>query len=165
MTVFQIIIHTPIWVWPLYAGLLFLGFQSTHDRTLPLLRMLILPLVLALLAISSFIGNGMSALPAMLLGLVIGGTLGWRLERDGATRRLPNGALWLRGEWGPFAQIVLILVFRYASSIVSAINPVLNADPSWHSSTLFISTALSALFLGRTAARLRVYFAAAPATV
>jgi hypothetical protein len=158
-TVATIVIHTPIWVWPLYALLLFLGLQRTRDRTVPLWRELILPLVVTGFAISSFIGAGLGALPAMLFGLVIGGTAGWLLEREDATRRLPDGALWLRGEWWSFAQIALVLVFRYVTSVAAAMAPALNADLTWHLSTLFISAALSALFLGRTAARLRVYFA------
>jgi hypothetical protein len=158
-TVITIVIHTPIWVWPLYAVLLFLGFQRTRDRTVPLWRELILPIVVTLLAILTFIGAGLTALPAMLLGLVIGGVAGWQLERDGDTRRLPDGRLWLHGEWWSFAQIVLVLVFRYATSVAQAMDPALNANPTWHVSTLFISATLSALFLGRTTARLRVYFA------
>ena len=77
--------------------------------------------------------------------------------------RLPDGRLWLRGEWLSLAQIVLVLIFRYVINVVAAMDPVLNANPTWHFSSLLISAALSGLFLGRTAARLRVYFAAAPA--
>jgi hypothetical protein len=162
-TVTTVVIHTPIWVWPLYALLLFLTFQRTRDSSVPLWRVLILPLVVTLLVILSFVGGGMIALPAMLVGLVIGSTAGWQLERDGATRRLPHGRLWLRGEWWSLALIVVVLVFRYATNVVAALDPALNADLTWHLSTLFISATLSALFLGRTAARLRVYFATAPA--
>ncbi len=162
-TVVTIVVHTPIWVWPLYALLLFLGFQRARDSSVALWRVLILPLVVTALAILSVIGAGLAALPATLLGLVLGSTAGWQLERDGATRRLPDGRIWVRGEWWSFAAIVLVLIFRYATSVAQALDPALNADPTWHLGTLFISTALSGLFLGRTAARLRVYFAAAPA--
>lgn len=164
LTVTNVVIHTPIWVWFLYALLLFLGFQRTRDSNVALFRVLTLPFVVTLLAISSFIFAGLGALPFMLLGLLIGGTAGWQLERDGATRRLPDGRIWIRGEWWTFAQIVLVLIFRYTINVVPFIDPALDADPIWHYGTLFISAALSALFLGRTAARLRVYYAAAPAT-
>jgi hypothetical protein len=160
-TVATIIIHTPIWVWGLYALLLFLGVQRIRDSIVPMWRMLILPVVVTCLAIASFIGAGPSGLPAMLPGLVIGGLAGWQIERDGATRRLPDGTLWLRGEWWSLAQIALVLVFRYATSVVAAMYPVLNAEPTWHLGTLFVSAALSAAFLGRTTARLWVYRAAA----
>lgn len=156
-----IVIHTPIWVWALYALLLFLGFQRTRDSSVALWRMLTLPLIVTLLAIFSFIVAGLGALPTMLLGLLVGSAAGWQLERKGATRRLPDGKVWLRGDWWSFTLIVLVLAFRYVINVVAAVAPALNADPTWHFSSLLISAALSGLFLGRTAARLRVYLATA----
>lgn len=159
-TVIIIIAHTPLWVWPLYGLLLFLGFQRTRDSIVPLWRMLILPIVVTLLAILSFVLAGLSTLPAVLLGLVIGGPVGWLIERDGTTRRLPDGSLWLRGEWLTMVQILVVCVFRYATSVTAGLNPALNGNLTWRLSTVFIATTLSALFLGRTAARLRVYYSA-----
>ena len=110
-TIATVVIHTPIWVWVLYALLLFLGFQRTRDSTVSLLRVLILPLVVTGLAISSFIIAGPNALPGMLLGLAVGGTAGWLLEPQDATRRLADGRVWLRGEWWSLVQIVVVLAF------------------------------------------------------
>lgn len=163
-TIATIIVHTPVWVWFLYALLLCLGLQRTRDRLVPLWRELILPLVVTSLALASFISAGPGGLPAMLSGLMIGGAAGWRFEREDATRRQPDGSIWLRGEWASFGQILVVLVFRYVTSVVSAMAPALNADFTWHTGTLFIGTALSALFLGRAARRLRVYFSAKTAT-
>lgn len=154
--IITIVAHTPLWVWPLYALLLFLGFQRTRDSTLPLWRVLVLPAVVTLLAVISFVSSGLSTLPATLIGFAVGGTAGWLLERKGSTRRLPDGRLWLRGEWWSFSQLLLVLVFRYASAVASAMDPVLNANPIWHWTLSLVSATLSALFLGRTAARLRV---------
>lgn len=158
-TVITIIAHTPPWVWPLYVLLLYLGLQRTRDSTLPLWRMLMLPVVVTLLAILSFILAGWSALPAVLLGLALGDFSGWRLERPGATRRMPDGRIWLHGEWGSFTLLLVILVYRYAISVIAGFNPALHSNMTWLLGTVFMSTSLSALFLGRTAARLRVYFA------
>jgi hypothetical protein len=161
-TIAIIVIHTPIWVWPLYALLLFLGLRRTQDRTLPLWRELILPAVVLVLAVMSIAAAGPGGVPVALLGLLVGSACGWRLEAVGATRRLPDGSLWLRGEWWSFSQILVVLVFRYATSVVSAMVPALSADLVWHLGTVFVSALLSALFLGRTAARLRIYFGRAP---
>jgi hypothetical protein len=43
-TVAAIVSHTTIWLWALYALLLLPGFQRTHDSTVPLPRLLILPI-------------------------------------------------------------------------------------------------------------------------
>jgi len=160
-TIVIVVIHTPLWVWGLYAVLLSVGLQRTRDGTVPLLRMLILPLVVTVLAIFSFIAAGPSVLPAALPGLLIGGAVGWQLEPQGASRRLPDGKLWLRGEWWTFAQIVLVLTTRYATNVVAAMVPTLAADLGWRLGALFVSSALSAVFIGRTLVRLRIYSAAA----
>jgi hypothetical protein len=160
-TAILIIAHTPIWVWGLYALLLLLGLQRTRDSTIQVWRMLTLPCIVTFLAVLTFIGAGPSALPVMLIGVVAGSAAGWQLEPQGASRRLADGRLWLRGEWRSFTQIVLVEIFRYVTSVVAAMDPALNADPTWHFTTLFISAALSGVFLGRTAARLRLYVAAA----
>ena len=154
-TLAAIVAHTPGWVWVLYALLLLLGLQRTRDSTVPLWRLLILPVAVTLLALSRVIGADTAALAATLLGLVAGSVAGWPLERAGATRRLPDGRLWLRGEWLSFVQIVIVLAFRYATSVASAMNPALDAAPTWRLGTHLVSATLSGLFLGRTAARLR----------
>lgn len=164
MTLATIISHTPIWVWALYALLLFLGFQRTRDSSVPLYRLLTLPIIVMALAISSSIAAGFSGLPAVLIGLAIGSTFGWQLEHEGATSRLADGRVQLRGEWSSFSLLVFVLVFRYATIVASVMYPVLAVDAAWHFGTLGFSAALSGLFLGRTAARLRVYFMALTAT-
>lgn len=42
---FQIVANTPLWVWPLMAFVLWLGWQGLQRRTVPLWRPAILPLV------------------------------------------------------------------------------------------------------------------------
>ena len=163
--ILAIVTHTPIWVWAIFALVLFLGYQRTRDRTVALWRLLLLPAVMVVTAGSGIVGAGLAAAPAIVVGLVIGGVSGWLMERDGATRRLPDGRLWLRGEWASLVQILAIFVWRYTSAVLTATNPGLAADGNWHLMVAFITTALAALFLGRTAARLRVYFASTPATV
>jgi hypothetical protein len=158
----DILVHTPLWVWALYAFVIFMGFQRARDRVVSIWRILLLPVVMGLLALSGIVNAGLGSLPAILVGLVAGGVGGWLMEREGATRRLPDGRAFLRGEWWTFLQVLVILVFRYITSVVGAVNPMLNADPTWHTTTVLISAGLSALFLGRAAARLRVHFTATP---
>ncbi len=158
-TIVMVVSHTPLWVWVLYGLLLFLGLQRTRDRSVSLVRVLILPLVVTGLAVWSFVAAGLAVLPIMVVGVAAGSMAAWQLEPAGATRRLADGKLWLRGEWWSFGQIVVVLVFRYATNVIPILAPDFNANPAWHLGSLFISAALSGLFLGRTAARLTVYFA------
>lgn len=157
-----IVTHTPLYVWAIFAFIVFLGYQRTRDRVVHVWRLLLLPAVMIVTAMSGIIGGGLAILPAVLAGFAVGGTGGWLLERDGATRRLPGGRLWLRGEWWSLLQIILIFGFRYSLAVTTAINPAFVGNPTVHLVTAFISSLLSALVLGRTVARLRVFFTTAP---
>jgi hypothetical protein len=163
-SILDILTHTPLWAWAAFALVLVLGLQRTQDRTVALWRLLILPVVMVVTAATGIVGSGWAVLPAILVGIAIGGTAGWLLERDGATRRLANGKLWLRGEWWSFVQVLLIFVFRYTATVIGIVNPVLGSSLAYHLLTALISSLLSAIFLGRTAARLAVYFRSQPIT-
>jgi hypothetical protein len=163
-TILAVVAHTPLWVWALFALVFFLGYQRTRDRTVPLWRMLMLPVVMLVLSVSGWVSAGLSVLPAILVGFAIGGVIGWLMERDGATRRLPDGRALLRGEWWSLAQVFAIVTFKYVTTVVGIINPALGGDPVWHMGTAFVAAVLSAMLLGRVAARLRVYSASAPVT-
>jgi hypothetical protein len=89
---------------------------------------LLLPAVMILPAVGTWIGAGLALLPAIVVRLAMGGVAGWLTEREGATRRLADGRLWLRGERWSFAQIVLILGFHYSLAVAAAINPALGGD-------------------------------------
>lgn len=156
-TVITIVSHTPLWVWPLYALLLFLSGQGTRDRVVPLFRLMILPVAVTALTTMSSITAGPSGLPAIATGFILGSVLGWLIENEGNSRRLQDGRIWLRGEWWSFGQLLLVLVVRYATAIVSAMYPAINGDPTWHSGSLLIATALSGLFLGRTSRKLHIF--------
>lgn len=158
-TIVTIIAHTPLWVWGLYVALLLLGLQRTRDSSVPLWRMLILPIAVALLAISSVIGASPEGLAAATVGLLVGGALGWSLEPRDATRRLPGGRLWQRGEWLTLVQIALTLSVRYVTNVVAAMAPALGANLIWHVGSFLVTALLSGVFLGRVAAKLRIYLA------
>jgi hypothetical protein len=162
-TLLDILAHTPLWVWALYAFVLFMGWQRSRERIVSVWRLLVLPGLLLILTVSGWIGAGLESLPAILLGFVAGGTGGWLLVREGAARRLEGNKLWLRGDIWTFVQIVFILVFRYATTVAGILNPAFATDPVWHPLTLLISSALTGLFLGRLAGRLKVFFTTSPA--
>jgi hypothetical protein len=161
-TIVAILSHTPIWVWAIFALVAYMGYQRTRDRTVYLWRLLLFPVIMIVLAVSGMVNAGLAVLPAILVGIAIGGVSGWLLEREGATRRLPGGKVWLRGEWWSFVQVLVILGFRYTTAVIGAVNPALAGDLTFHLATAFVSSLLSAMILGRTLARLRVYFTSVP---
>ena len=49
----QVIVHTPVWVWVLLVVISAIGLRQMTDQTVPLRRLIIVPLVWAVLSISS----------------------------------------------------------------------------------------------------------------
>jgi len=47
---------TPMWVWALLTGLLWIGFTQTRDRQAGLLRVSLMPLVMTAFSLSSMVG-------------------------------------------------------------------------------------------------------------
>jgi hypothetical protein len=156
-SIVAVVSHTPYWVWLLYAGLMVLGLQRTRDNVLPFWRLLILPGAVVAMTVASAIGAGVGLLPVVLLGLLLGGTAGWCLEPVDSARRTPGGMIALRGEWWTLAQIVLVLLTRYAISVLSVTHPMLSVDTAWRVLTLLATTALSGALLGRIAVKIRAY--------
>jgi hypothetical protein len=124
---------------------------------LPFWRLLILPGAVVAMTVASAIGAGVGLLPVVLMGLFIGGAAGWWLEPVDSARRTPGGMVALRGEWWTLAQIVLVLLARYAISVLSVTHPMLSADAAWRVLTLLATTALSGVLLGRIAMKVRAY--------
>jgi hypothetical protein len=71
--------------------------------------------------------------------------------------RVSSSCRWSSCEWWSLAQIVV--VFRYATNVIPIVAPAFDANPVWDLGSLFISAALSGLFLGCLAAKLKVNFA------
>lgn len=132
-TVFQIVVHTPLWVWPLMLLVIWLGASGLRPRTLPLWRLAILPVVGLVISLA---GIGQSPRPALaliawLIALAIGLPLGLWLGRRRGVRRLTDGRLELAGGWFMLAFGLSIFAVRYALGIVFGMAPSLRADPVW----------------------------------
>ena len=69
-TALRILINTPLWVWPLFAYLIWQGAQALRIRTQPIWRMLIVPLVFFLMGLSRLVTARDSGLEPLLAWLV-----------------------------------------------------------------------------------------------
>ena len=78
----QIIVHTPLWVWPLMLFVLWLGWWGLQPRTLPPARLAILPLVgvgTSLAAVAQSMKPGL-ALAGWAVALIAALPLGGRVK-------------------------------------------------------------------------------------
>ena len=123
----DIISRTPLWVWPLLAALLVMGWMHSRDRVVAKARLLVQPLVFAGIGMANFVLNGPSAIAAtaLLLALSAGAMAGQALgRRDGATVDA-SGKVHVPGEWVSMGLILVIFASRFAGGAAQGIDPAL----------------------------------------
>ncbi|MBN9220076.1 MAG: hypothetical protein J0I79_19195 [Mesorhizobium sp.] len=154
----DILAHTPLWVWPLIAYGLFVGWNRTRDRVVSPWRLLVLPVLITGLAFHNLVVSGISAagLLGVACGAVAGAFAGAAMARRRPARLLEDGRLALQGDWLPLALIVAIIVFRYASGVALGVNPALAQTPTFDLPNAILSGFFAATMIARTIGTLPV---------
>ena len=164
---FEILRHTPLWVWVLLALLLVLGATQWRDRAVTRLRLVILPLVLLALGISTLM-PALRHMPAAVLIWLAGGALAFA----GAARwRVPARARWhagtqrlhVPGSAWPMVLILATFLLKYSIGVFQALQPALATSHGFLVGLAASSGLLSGLWLGRGFAMLRLTRAASAA--
>lgn len=155
----QILIHTPVWVFAVFALLLWLGGRQMRANEAPLARVLLLPLVmvaLALTGVTSVFGHAQApAALTMVLALWLLAALGSAalvrrlplaatVRYDAAARRfhLPGSAL-------PLLLMMGIFATKYAVGVSLALHPLLARQAGFALSITAVYGVFSGIFLGR----------------
>jgi hypothetical protein len=133
-SVYQIVVNTPLWVWPLMLFVLWLGWRGLQPRVMSPARLAILPLIslgtsLAGVAQSlqsslALAGWAAALLPALPVGWVIGTRRAVRLRPEGP-------GLDVAGGWFTLVFGVSIFAVRYTLGVLSGVMPGLYAEPLW----------------------------------
>ena len=154
----QILQHTPVWVFGLLIGLLFLGYSQTKTRLLSIKRLIILPvvmLVLSALGIASSFGLQIQSLATW--GLGIGVALGlnmWISSPRGATYSADDKQFRVPGSWLPMVMILVIFFTKYLVGVLLALHPQTVHTPVFAISACLLFGLSSGFFLARA---LKVY--------
>ena len=155
--VYQILTHTPPWVFALFAYLVWQGVQAMQPRTTPIWRALIVPVVFIVWGISRIgFGHQDSAWPlvawiAAALALLPLGVLTPRpFEVDHTT-----GQIIRPGSASALIRNLIVFVLQYAVGVITAI------DASDRALALIVGRAISGAtagyFMGSTIALLIAY--------
>jgi len=154
----QILTHTPIWVFPLFAYLVWLGIKARRPRTVTIWRSLIVPAVFIVWGLSRLVSRQQDVMWPLLswgtaaaLLLVVGLATAQPFELDHTT-----GEIKRPGSWVPLIRNVTVFALQYTVAVIAAVDP--------HDATTVaiigraISGGTTGYFLGRTVALLRQYF-------
>ncbi|MEK9970669.1 MAG: DUF6622 family protein [Ferrovibrio sp.] len=153
--------NTPLWVWALFALLVWLGSLGLKRRCMPLRRIAIVPAVFILWGLSGLAARPFDAgtiailwLGGLAAGLALGAITGPRplsVDRDNRTVELPGSA------W-PLARNLIIFLAHYVLTVTAAILTAQAAGLM--QADIAVSGASAGYFIGWSIALLRRYRAA-----
>jgi len=127
----EAIAHTPVFVWPLIAVVLFLGARNLWPRERPLSRMFILPAVLLVFAVFNLTASRADlTLPiaASVASFAIGIGVGWNLVPNNVMAMRERGAVLVPGSITPLLVVIAIVILRYAVGYIYGRWPELRGD-------------------------------------
>ena len=151
---YQIITHTPLWVWALLALLLWLGLKQAMPASMGLGRITITPTFMMGLSLYGTV-SAFGATPTVLLvwfaaaaalaALVLRQPLPANTRYDTDTRIFR-----VQGSWVPLALMMGIFAAKYAVGVASALYPELAHHTVFALGFSALYGAFSGLFMGRT---------------
>ena len=149
----EIIIHTPIWVFGLFLGLLVLGLQQSKARNVKKIMVYPMPIgiiILSFFGVSSSFGYSLAPISLWFLGLglsTLTGAIYFPIK--GASYSDETGTYSLKGSWIPLIFMMLIFFTKYVVGVMSALKfPILSS-----SSFIYSLSALYGIFSGIFASR------------
>lgn len=124
-----ILAGTPLWVYPLFGLLVYLGLLSARDRTVAPARVAIVPAIFIIWGLVGFVPRiaaaPMLAVEWLVVAVVFAG-LAVATRRDGAIQvDRVHGLVRMRGSWLPLARNLAIFAAKYGLTAASAINPAI----------------------------------------
>jgi hypothetical protein len=151
--VMQILRGTPIWVFPLFLGLIFLGYLQSKPRSVAQARVAILPAALGVFSLTRVLavfGPDPVALLAWATGTAAALLLNRALKQPaGARWSAATGSFHVPGSWVPLALMMAVFFARYALAVALAMAPGLAHSAGFATAASFGFGLLSGLFLAR----------------
>ncbi len=147
-----IIARTPIWVWPLIAGVLRLGSLNLRQRTVPPRLAFVFPVVMLVLSIGNATGTAAApglALASWLVAATLGALIGWGLTPRPAAIEPESGKVVLPGSVVPLAVCVALIVLRYTFGYLYGRYPELRVDSNLALALIAGGALLGGVLFGR----------------
>ena len=155
--VLGIITHTPVWVWFVLAGLIFLGLRRTRTRQVNATSLLIPAAIFALLAITRLV-VGHFAGPVVLgtlAGAIAATAILFVLKPGSKATRLADGTFQIEGEWFSLTLILMVFAANYGIAVLAAMDPAVGTSDNARFVYSFINGLSAAFMAGRTLTYLR----------
>ncbi|OTA16307.1 membrane protein [Xenorhabdus vietnamensis] len=127
MSILGIIKGTPIWVWVLFAFLIKRGISALYDREMRVERLFFMPILFFIWAVYSVLHETTFpsfAFLALILGIFVGGAIGWYLWRNQPRLRKKDDNDLIIRSGTPLTLVLIFTVFivKFIFSAMMSIN-------------------------------------------
>ncbi|GGE85773.1 DUF6622 family protein [Pseudoalteromonas gelatinilytica] len=158
--IIEILTHTPLWVYGLFVGLIFVGWQQTRERHVKQSTLLILPLgmlALSFFGATSSFGYSLTIMLLWLAGVLSSTIIGLLLfSAPSASYQAQNASFKVPGSWWPMIFIMAIFFTKYTVGVLTSIKPELFANAALVLSLAAFYGILSGTFIARAIRVLKV---------
>ncbi|WP_462147546.1 DUF6622 family protein [Pseudoalteromonas gelatinilytica] len=158
--IIEILTHTPLWVYGLFVGLIFVGWQQTRERHVKQSTLLILPLgmlALSFFGATSSFGYSLTIMLLWLAGVLSSTIIGLLLfSASSASYQAQNTSFKVPGSWWPMIFIMAIFFTKYTVGVLTSIKPELFANAALVLSLATFYGILSGTFIARAIRVLKV---------
>ena len=149
----EILKHTPLWVFGLFFGLIYLGYIQSKPRLVSRPRLAILPvsmLCLSFLGILSSFGTDFIAFSAWISTLAAVIAVGFALPQlHGTSYSLESRLFTVPGSWAPLVLMMCIFFTKYAVAVARAVSGGASLSPSATVAACLVCGLCSGLFFVR----------------
>jgi len=140
----------PLFVWPLFVVLVFVGLRASKPRVMPIGLFYGLPFIgLAVLPTFFQIGLSLQTLAVFIAAYAIGASIGFHRQKE-LIEGFEGSRVALVGEWLTMATVMTIFFSNFVLGTLKAIQPSLVNSTIFQLGFLCIVGICSGLFLGRS---------------
>lgn len=150
----QVIVHTPVWVWPLFVALVYFGYKCSKTRQIRVRTLFLVPALYLFLSVRPLIeaGGALPLISAWLGGAGLGVLIGWVTNEKAAVKlNYEVKMVEIPGEWMTLSLMMAFFAVRYyyGYKLASAGDTII--DESFYLTYHGIFGAFTGYFIGRTA--------------
>lgn len=152
-TIWEILIHTPWWVYLILAYVLNVGIRASKTRVVALKKLFIVPAIFLFMSIHTLVTSikiDIFTVTIWSLAILLGTGLGWwQIARYQLQVDKKHGLIRLPGTWSTLLIIAIIFITKYYFGYQQAVNPDFANQASLIYSLLAVSGICTGLFIGR----------------
>jgi hypothetical protein len=154
-SIIKIIAGTPIWVWCVFAYLIFVGIKASKQRIVYIPKLFIIPVILSALKYKIFLSASFAVYLSYFTCLLLSIIIGFKIAKGQKFETLNNLQVKLPGDYSTIFILMTFFIIKYIFGYINAIDHELYQDLSVLE--LSASGIFSGYFLGKAIFYLKSY--------